>query len=108
MKTVLIVDDDRKLAAALALRLEAAQYRTLVAHDGLQGLHLAVGDSPPDLLILDVWLPGYLGPLVAQRLQTFYPGIPVIIISASRGPQIERIVGDTDASAFFEKPFDGS
>ena len=56
MKKILIMEDDNKIAAALAIRLEAAGYEVLTAPDGLDGLKLALEDHP-DLILTDIWMP---------------------------------------------------
>jgi len=84
MKTVLIIDDDKRLAAALAIRLRAAGYAVLKATDGLEGLKLAA-DRRPDLVVMDVWMPGGVGILIAQRLKHIgLAGVPVIFLTASK------------------------
>ena len=67
MKKILIMEDDTKIAAALAIRLSAAGYDVLTASDGLEGIHMAMNDRP-DLLLMDIWMPVGLGFSVAQRL----------------------------------------
>ena len=56
MKKILVMEDDRKIAAALAIRLEAAGYEVLAAPDGFRGLKMAV-DEQPDLILTDIWMP---------------------------------------------------
>ena len=84
MKKILVVEDDAKIAAALAIRLEAAGYSVSTAPDGVAGLKLAV-EQKPDLLLMDIWMPVGLGFSVAQRMQGLgLKGIPIIFITASR------------------------
>ena len=58
MKCILIVDDDPKISAALEIRFRAGGYRTLTAGDAARGLSRAV-EERPDLILLDVSMPGY-------------------------------------------------
>ena len=106
MKKILILEDDTKIAAALAIRLSAAGYDVATASDGLQGIHEAVKD-PPDLLLMDIWLPIGLGLSVAQRLKEVGLGeIPVIFITASKLKGLREAALRMGAVAFFEKPYD--
>jgi DNA-binding response OmpR family regulator len=106
MKTVLIIDDDKRLVAALAIRLRAAGYAVLKATDGLEGLKLAA-DRRPDLVLMDVWMPGGVGILIAQRLKHIgLAGIPVIFLTASKKKDLWEIVEEVDPAGFFEKPYD--
>jgi len=84
MKKILIMEDDKKIAAALAIRLEAAGYEVLTSPDGFGGLKIVLGDRP-DLLLMDIWMPVGTGFSVAQRLRTLgLTDIPVIFITASK------------------------
>jgi len=106
MKKILIVEDDTKIAAALAIRLSAAGYDVLAAADGLEGMQAAVKDRP-DLLLMDIWMPIGLGFSVVQRLKAIGLGdIPVIFITASRLKGLREAAQQMGAVAFFEKPYD--
>jgi len=106
MKKILIMEDDTKIAAALAIRLGAAGYDVTTAHDGWQGLQLALTDRP-DLLLLDIWMPVGLGFSVAQRLHELgLSDVPVIFITASRLNGLREAARECGAVAFFEKPYD--
>lgn len=106
MKKILIMEDDTKIAAALAIRLSAAGYEVLTAPDGLQGIQSVVKDRP-DLLIMDIWMPIGLGFSVAQRLKTVGLGdIPMIFITASKLKGLREAAHKSGAVAFFEKPYD--
>ena len=105
-KTVLIVDDDAKQIAALSIRLKSAGFEVLGARDGLEGLKLAVSDKP-DLIILDIWMPGNVGCLVAERLKHVGLGhVPVILLTASKKTEVWPIAEEVEPAAFFEKPYD--
>ena len=106
MKKVLILEDDARITAALAIRLTAAGYDVSTASDGLQGIHQAVKD-PPDLLLMDIWMPVGLGLSVAQRLKEVgLGGIPIIFITASKLKGLREAALRMGAVAFFEKPYD--
>src|SRR5260370_20427421 len=106
VKKILIVDDDKKIAAALAVRLAAAGYETLVAYAGVEGLKLALGDRP-DLVIMDLWMPDGVGFVIAERLKHFEPAhLPVIFITASKKENLWELAQEAGAGGFFEKPYD--
>lgn len=106
MKKILIMEDDTRIAAALAIRLSAAGYDVLTASDGLEGMHLAMNDRP-DLLLMDIWMPVGLGFSVAQRLKAIGLGdIPIIFITASKLKGLKEAAQSSGAVAFFEKPYD--
>src|SRR6185295_2980491 len=67
-KRILILEDDLRIATALSIRVEAAGYDVATANDGLEGLELAL-ENPPDLMLMDVWMPVGIGFSVAQRLR---------------------------------------
>src|ERR1044071_6518544 len=106
MKKILILEDDNRIATALAIRLEAAGYQVLTAPDGLQGLKLAL-DNHPDLILMDIWMPVGIGFSVAQRLKGLgLGGIPVMFITASKQKGLKRTAQALGAVGFFEKPYD--
>ncbi len=103
---LLIVDDDRNLAAMLSEILELEGYAVDVIGDGESALrHIAAGDAGrPDLLILDVMLPGMSGFEVLRRVREQHD-VPVIMLTA-RGDEAERIQGLTGgADDYIPKPF---
>ena len=106
MKRILIIEDDTKIAAALAIRLEAAGYAALTAADGLAGLKLAL-ERNPDLILMDIWMPVGIGFSVAQRLHSLgLSGVPIIFITASKIKGLRKTAERLGAVAFFEKPYD--
>ena len=106
MKKILIVEDDRNIAAALAVRLTAAGHEVLTSFDGHEGLLAAVRHQP-DLIISDIWMPAPMGFLGEQRLAVLgLGGVPVIYMTASRKPDLRQIAEEEGAYAFFEKPYD--
>src|SRR4030095_13434633 len=84
MKTILIVADDQRIAAGLKVQLQAANYAVLTATDGLEAIKLAL-QQRPDLILMDAWMPGALGFLIAQRLQPMgLEQCPIIFLTAGR------------------------
>src|SRR5687767_15029390 len=91
MKTILVVEDDARIATALRVRLEAAGYEVMTAADGREALVLVVTRKPA-LIITDIWMPRPIGFLNQQRLQHFgLTGVPVIYITASKKPDLRRV-----------------
>jgi DNA-binding response OmpR family regulator len=106
MKKILVVEDDRKLSTALGIRLKAAGYEVLQAFDGLEGFKLATR-CRPDLVVMDVWMPGEIGFLTAQRLKHVgLSGVPVIFLTAGKRDDLWGIAEELEPAGFFEKPYD--
>jgi len=106
MKTILIVDDDAKCIAPLAIRLKATGYQVLTALSGIEGLKLAV-QHKPDLIVMDIWMPQGMGILTAQRVKHFgLENVPVIFLTASRKEELWAIAEEVKPAGFFEKPYD--
>jgi DNA-binding response OmpR family regulator len=100
---ILLVEDDREIASALALELEHERYRVLVESDGLGGL-AAADAHDPDLLILDVMLPTMSGIEVCRRLRS-RSSVPILMLTA-RSSLRDRIDGlDAGADDYLAKPF---
>jgi DNA-binding response OmpR family regulator len=107
-KRILIVEDDERIAKALAVRLTAAGYETSMAHDGLAGFRAAVVEKP-DLVLLDISLAAGDGFTVAERIQNNIPTpIPMIFLTASKRPEFRRKAQGLGAVGFFEKPFEAN
>lgn len=100
---ILVVEDDRRMAAFLDRALTYAGYRIVVAEDGERALALAE-EQPPDLVVLDVMLPGIDGLEVARRLRAG-SGVPILMLTAREGLD-DRIEGlDSGADDYLAKPF---
>ncbi len=103
---VLIVEDDRNIAKALAVRLRAAGLEVVMAGDALSGLDMAVRQQP-DLVILDIGLPAGSGLTVAERIQTLVPKLtPIIFLTASRQPGLRERAMQLGPVDYLEKPYD--
>jgi DNA-binding response OmpR family regulator len=104
--SILVVEDDRKTAELLRLYLERAGFLVTAAHDGREGLELA-RTGQPDLLLLDLMLPGIDGVEICRilRRELPSPGIPVIMLTA-RSTEDDRLTGlDSGADDYVTKPF---
>lgn len=106
MKNVLIIEDEKDLAELLAFNIEKEGYTATCIHDGKLGLERAAAD-PPDLILLDLMLPGLLGTEVCKALRKDprTSQIPIIMITA-KGDEIDRVVGfEVGADDYIVKPF---
>lgn len=77
---VLLVDDEVEFVSTLAERLGLRGLQVQVANDGEQALQRITSDEP-DLVVLDVMMPGMSGLTVLERIKTAYPHIPVILLT---------------------------
>ena len=104
MSRVLIVEDNTDLAYGLRNNLEIEGYQVTVAEDGPQGLAEA-RRTPPDLLILDLMLPGADGFRVLKTLRDEGARFPVLILTA-RGEEADKVRGlKLGADDYVTKPF---
>lgn len=102
---ILVVEDDRALRDGLAMNLRMQGYEVVVAADGDDGMRLAF-DSRPDLIILDIMLPGWTGLEILEELRRRAQTVPVLILSA-RHTTDDRVAGlDLGADDYMVKPFD--
>ena len=102
--TVLIVEDDRRIANWVKVYFERAGFRAEVANDGESGLALA-RSLVPDLVILDLMLPRLDGVELCRRLRR-NSDVPIIMLTA-REAHAERVVGlNSGADDYIVKPFD--
>ncbi len=102
--SILLVEDEVKLARFIQLELDSEGYQISVAHDGLTGLTLA-RESPPDLVILDWMMPGMTGIEVCRRLRATGSKVPVILLTA-KDEVSDRVTGlDAGADDYVVKPF---
>ena len=101
--TIVIVGDEATIAAALAARWRAEGFAVEVAHDGRAGLELPERVAP-DLVVLDVMLPGLDGHEVCRRIQRHRP-VPVLMLTALDA-ETDLLVGlGIGADDFMTKPF---
>ncbi len=104
---ILIIEDDVDISRLLGIRLKANDYETAFAGDAVTALTVARKERP-DLIILDIGLPGGDGLLVMERLKSIAPlaVIPVIVVSAKEPATTEAPALEAGAVRFFQKPFD--
>jgi DNA-binding response OmpR family regulator len=101
---ILIIEDDGYLVAALARRLRRAGFGVDAAADGTAGLQQALLDEP-DLVLLDLGLPGMRGLKVLHEIRKSKPLLPIVIITGDLCPDLDRRVAGFGVMAVFRKPF---
>ena len=106
-KKILIIDDEPDVAALLGMRLKANGYDVATAFDGIQGIkqaHLL----KPDLIILDIKMPGGDGYTVFENLKmsTNTNLTPIMFISALPPEEVKKKVAEIGAAGFIPKPYD--
>jgi two-component system KDP operon response regulator KdpE len=102
--TILIVDDEPTILRALRHALEAHGYEIHAAMTGEQAV-ARVGDVAPDLVILDLGLPGIDGHEVIRRVRSFQPHVPILVLSAHGDDDSKVRALDLGADDYVAKPF---
>jgi DNA-binding response OmpR family regulator len=102
---ILIVEDDADLSRALVMRLKANGFHPTRVSDTVQALR-QIRIEPPDLILLDLGLPGGDGFLLMDRLSLLPIDVPVIVLTARDPLDNEERSFQAGASAFFQKPVD--
>ena len=101
---ILIVDDDNNIAELISLYLVKECYDTLIVNDGESALD-KIPEFKPDLMLLDIMLPGIDGYEVCRRVRTTSE-LPIIMLSA-KGETFDKVLGlQLGADDYIEKPFD--
>jgi DNA-binding response OmpR family regulator len=100
---ILVVDDERNLVELVRGYLQAEGYQVVVAYDGLRALELARSEQP-DLIVLDVMLPGLDGIEVCRRIRQFSEAY--VLMLTARSEEIDKVVGlSVGADDYLTKPF---
>lgn len=104
-ETILVIEDDRSLRQGLVMNFELRGYRVLSAADGHDGMRLAF-DSQPDLIVLDIMMPGFSGLEILSELRDRGERVPVLILSArdTTGNKVEGL--RLGADDYLTKPFE--
>lgn len=103
-KKVLVIEDDPDLARLLDLHLRDMGCEVRIARDGPSGLQTAQ-EMPPDLIILDLMLPGMDGLEVCRRLRAAPPYTPILMLTA-KSSELDRVLGlEIGADDYLTKPF---
>jgi DNA-binding response OmpR family regulator len=104
-KWILICEDDEGIAEIVQIVLEGKGYKVVCLHDS-RTVYTKIAEVKPDLVLLDLWMPGLSGEEIVRHLKAneITRPIPIIIISANR--DTEKIAKQAGADAFLGKPFD--
>src|SRR5436309_8533635 len=103
--SILVVEDEPTIAEVLARYLERAGYETRTAADGPAAV-AAAHEQRPDLVVLDLMLPGFDGLEVMRRLHSDLDGRVAVIVLTARGEESDRVVGlRAGADDYVVKPF---
>ncbi|KLU60470.1 transcriptional regulatory protein WalR [Peptococcaceae bacterium CEB3] len=106
LPTILVVDDEKPIQELLRFNLEKEGYKVRLAADGAEALDW-VEKELPDLMILDLMLPGMTGLEVCRRLRMMpkYRELPIIMLTA-KGEEIDKVLGlELGADDYMTKPF---
>jgi len=104
MQTILVIDDDDSLRDTLALMLENEGYRALTAAEGRGGFEQALTQRP-DLVVVDLRLPGMSGVEICKQLRASNVSTPIIVLSAL-GDEIDKVLLlEIGADDYVVKPF---
>ena len=100
---VLIIDDEKDFASTLASRLELREMRVTCAFCGEEGL-ARIREEPPDVVLLDMRMPGLSGVDVLERIRMHHPLLPVIIVSGHCTQQDSDLAEELGIQGFHAKP----
>lgn len=101
--SILVIDDEPDMLRLIELILTSEGYRVILAADGNHGLTL-MRDNNPDLIILDIMMPGPDGFMVLDSIRK-YSNTPVIMVTAKRDIESLRKTLDLGADDYIKKPF---
>ena len=103
-KTILIVEDEQNIVDILSFNLSREGYDTLEAYDGPAGLQLAL-ENDPDLILLDLMLPGMDGFEVCRKVRESGSAAPIVMLTA-REEEADKVLGlELGADDYITKPF---
>lgn len=104
-KRILVVEDERTLREGLAMNLRMSGYEVITAVDGEEGMRLCF-DARPDLVVLDLMMPGCSGLEILEAMRKHGEHAPVLILSA-RDAMSDKVEGlNVGADDYMTKPFD--
>lgn len=108
-KKIMLVEDDKDTVRAMGIRLKSQGYSLVVAADAISAISTARKEKP-DLIVLDLGLPGGDGFVVMQRLKSNYDLmlVPIIVVSARDPLMNEERALAAGAEAFRQKPVDNA
>jgi len=102
---VLVVDDEREFAQTLSERLQMRSMGAAAVYDGAEALSM-VDEEEPEVMVLDLKMPGVDGLEVLRRVKTEHPNVEVIVLTGHGSKEIEKECLAMGACAYLEKPVD--
>jgi DNA-binding NtrC family response regulator len=102
---VLLVDDERDFVEALSERLQMRDYSSAVVYGGEEALSI-VEEDEPDVMVLDLKMPGIDGLEVLRRVKEKHPNVEVIVLTGHGSEDAARVCAELGACAYLEKPVD--
>ncbi|MDY0227289.1 Response regulator receiver domain-containing protein [Desulfomicrobium apsheronum] len=103
--SILLIDDEEAFVTTLQERLEMRGFPARVALDGQSGLDL-IAEEPPDVIVLDLRMPGISGVEVLRRIRKQWPGLPVIMLSGHGSDMDFETCVHLGAAMYHKKPLD--
>jgi DNA-binding response OmpR family regulator len=104
MQTILVIDDDESLRDTIGVMLEQEGFRAILAGDGRNGFERAV-TTKPDLILVDLRLPGMSGTEICKQLRAAHVATPIIVLSAV-GDELDKVLLlEIGADDYVVKPF---
>ncbi len=104
MKKILIIEDEGNIRELVTYNLKANGYKTLEAEDGITGITLVYKEKP-DLILLDIMLPGKDGYEICRELRSEDINIPIIMLTA-KSEEVDKVLGlEFGADDYIAKPF---
>jgi len=104
-KKILIIDDETIITRALSRALEKQNYHIVTAHDGRKGFQAIIHEKP-NLILLDIIMPGLTGIEVLEKMKKENIQIPTILMTAYGDTQTEKKAKELNVSAYLTKPFE--
>ncbi len=102
---VLLVDDERDFVEALSERLQMRDYSSAVVYGGEEALSV-VEEDEPEVMVLDLKMPGVDGLEVLRRVKQKHPNVEVIVLTGHGSEDVARLCAELGACAYLEKPVD--
>ena len=104
METVLIIEDSRPMQRTLQRLFEADSLGVRIASDGVEGLE-SFRREPPNVVILDLKLPGLSGKELCRSFKTEMPSVPIVVLSANADVDDKVVLLELGADDYVTKPF---
>jgi CheY-like chemotaxis protein len=102
---ILLVDDEKEFVQTLSERLQTRKMEAAVAYDGEEALSL-VKSEEPEVMVLDLKMPGIDGIEVLRRMKREHPNVEIIILTGHGSEKEEALAGELGAFAYLKKPVD--